>query len=116
MLTECTSKRVSTPQKHSAIPEEISCIDKFPRPGQVRLFSKSAHAQRAIMISSARLDVSVAGFRASGPYAKHHDVISRSGDLDCLAESSAVLGRISDDVIGGKQTEHRIGILTKQKK
>src|SRR5258708_32067749 len=100
MLMECISKRVSTPQKHSAVPEEIARIDKFPRPGQVWLFCKSAHTQRAIMISSARLDVSVAGFRASGPYAKYNDVISRSGNLDCSAESSAVLGRTSDDVIG----------------
>src|ERR1700746_3225589 len=108
MLTKRISKRVSTPQKHSTVPEEIACIDKFPRPGQARLFCKAAPPQRAIVISSTRLDVSVAGFGANGPYAKYNDVISRSGNLDCSAESSAVLGRIGDDVIGGKQTEHRI--------
>src|SRR6266853_5420043 len=116
MLTERISKRLSTPQKHPTVPEEIARINKFPCPGQVRLFCKSTHSQRAITIFSARLNVSVACFRASGPDAKHHDVVSRCGDLDCSADSSAVLGLISDDVSGGKQTEHRIGILTKQKK
>ncbi len=68
------------------------------------------------MIRSPRLNVSVAGFGASRADAEHNDVVSRGGGLDPSAESRAILGRVGDDVIRGKQAEHRIGIVTKQEK
>ncbi len=68
------------------------------------------------MIGCTGLDVAVAGFGASRTDAEHHDVFSRPGDLNSSAESSAVLRKVGDDVVGGKQTKHRIGIMTEQEK
>ena len=84
---------------------------------EIRLFGEAADAQRAVRrIRRTGLDISVAGFGASRADAEHNDVFSGSGDLDSPAESRAILSRIGDDVIGGKQAKHRLGIVTKQKK
>ena len=68
------------------------------------------------MIGRTGLNIAVAGFWASRADAEHNDIFSRRGNLDSFVESSAVLGGIGDDVIGGKKTDHRIGIMTQQKK
>src|ERR1019366_6094032 len=116
MLEQRVRERVGAPQEHAAVPEVVARVEKLPGSGEIRLFGEAAHAQEALLIGRTSFDISVAGFGASRADAEHNDVFSRGGNLDSCAESSAVLGRVGDDVIGGKQTEHRIGIVTEQKK
>src|SRR5580704_15973285 len=89
-------------------------FEKPPGQAEIRLFGEAADAQRAIVIRRTGLDIAIAGLGASRADAEHNHVFSDSGNLDSSAESSPVLGRTGDDVIGGKQTEHRLGIVTKQ--
>src|SRR5580658_458459 len=66
------------------------------------------------MIFSSCFDIAVACFRAGRTDAEDDDIFSCGGDLDPSAESRAVLSGLGDHVVGGKQTEYRVGILTKQ--
>src|SRR5258707_3182716 len=91
-------------------------VEKPPGQAEIRLFGESADAQRAMVIRRTGLDIAIAGFGASWADAEHNDIFSRNGDLDSSAESRAVLGRMGNALMEGKQTDHRLGIVTKQKK
>src|ERR1700692_1082219 len=90
VLSQCIGKRVGAPQKHSAVPKEIARIKKLLCPRQIRLLSKTSHPQRTVSISSAGLNIAVAGFRASGTDAEHDDVISGRGNLNPRGKRGAI--------------------------
>src|ERR1700677_167563 len=66
------------------------------------------------MILGSCFDIAVACFRAGRTDAEDDDIFSCGGDLDSSAEGRAVLSGLGDHVVGGKQTEYGVRILTKQ--
>ena len=59
----------------------------------------------------AGLDVAVAGLGASRLNAQHYNVVARLGHGNALLQRLEEARLVGDDVIGGKDTQHRIGIL-----
>src|ERR1700674_4798461 len=128
MLAQRVRECVGAPEKHAAVPEVVARVEKLPGQAKIRLLREAAHAQRQSPLAIERallgrsslgrtgFNIAIAGFGASRADAEHNDVFSRCGNLDSFGESSAVLGGVVDDVIGGKQTKHRLGIVAKQEK
>ena len=59
----------------------------------------------------AGLDVAVAGFGAGGLDAQHHDVVAGGGHGDALLQRLEEARLVGDHVVGGKDAQHRVGIL-----
>src|SRR5208282_136433 len=116
MLSQSVRQRVGAPEKHAAVPEIIAGAEKLTGRCQVRLFREAAHAQGMLVGLLPDLYISVAGFRTHSADAEYDNIFSGGGNLDSAVESRAVCGGIGDYVVGGKQTEHGVGFVTKQKK
>ena len=59
----------------------------------------------------AGLDVAVAGLGAGRLNAQHHHVVAGGGHGDGLLQRLEEARLVGDDVVGGKDAQHRVGVL-----
>ncbi len=59
----------------------------------------------------AGLNVAIAGFRARWLNAQHHNVVTGRGHGNAFLQRLQKARLVANDVVGGKNTKHRIGIL-----
>ena len=57
------------------------------------------------------LDVAVAGFGACRLNAQHHDVVAGGGHGDALLQRLEEAWLVGNHMVGGKDAQHRIGVL-----
>jgi hypothetical protein len=63
------------------------------------------------LVGVAGLDVAVAGFGAGGLNAQHHHVVAGRGHGDAPLQRLEKARLVGDHVIGGEDSQHRVGIL-----
>src|SRR5580698_2002025 len=100
-------ERARTPQKHAAIPVVVSGLQKFGGALGAWFLGEAPHAQSAVSSGGASFNVSVTSFGASRSNANDDNVGSRPGDSYAFLQELTIPGLISDDMIGGKHSNHR---------
>ena len=114
MLQQRVGQGAGAPQKHAAVPEIISGFHKVGGSRCVRLFRKAAHAKGFAIEGGASFDVTVANLGPRGTDPQDHNILARGRDLNSLLQYLAIPFFVGDYVVGGKQTNHGIGIALHQ--
>ena len=114
VFAHCIGEGSRTPQKHPAIPEVISSGNELGSGFHVGLFCKAAHVQGFSLKQRTRLDIPVARFGAVWTYPKHDNIRARRRNLNSSIERFEVAFLVRNHVVGRKQSEHCIRILTQQ--
>jgi hypothetical protein len=103
----CAPTTETCPSSSSSCPRP-----QTPRPVLVGLLDKAAHVQGGVVAGVVGgLDVAVAGFGAGRLNAQHHDVVAGGGHGDALLQRLQEARLVGDHVVGGKDAQHRIGVL-----
>ena len=112
VLADGVGQGARRPQKHARVPVVVARGHKLLGAVLVGLLDKAAHVQGGVVPGVvAGLDVAVAGFGAGGLNAQHHDVVAGGGHGNALLQGLEEARLVGDDVVGGKDAQHRIGIL-----
>jgi len=78
----------------------------------VGLLGEAAHVQGGVVAGQvAGLDIAVAGLGAGRLNAQHHHVVSGGGHRDAFLQRLEKARLVGDDVVRGKDAQHRLGIL-----
>src|SRR3954468_22648624 len=111
MFADGIGQSTRSPDKHAAVPQIISRVQKFSRFLRVRLFGESTHAKNAVRLF-AGLDVSVTSLRTGGLHAHDHDVLAGIRDLKRLVQILAEALFVADYMIGREHADDGLWILT----
>src|SRR5262249_7432023 len=105
MFTQSLAQSGCAPYKHAAVPVIVPGGDELLRALLVWLFREARDPEQLRIELVAGFDVTVAGLRARGLNAHHHDVAFLSRDLDGSPQDLMKLLLVVDDVIGGKNSD-----------
>src|SRR5207302_9600659 len=115
MLAKGVGQGSGAPQKHPAVPEIISCGHKRSRLFRVGLLGETADVEGLASEKTASLNISVAGFGAIRADADHYNILTRRRDLYSSFDSRAIVLFVRNHMIGGKHSNHRVGIFAQKK-
>ena len=112
MLADGVGQRPRRPEKHSRVPVVVAGGDELLGPVLIGLLDEAANVQRLVAGGKvAGLDVAVAGLGAGGLNTQHHNVVTGGGHGNALLQRLQKARLVGNDVVGGKDAQHRVGIL-----
>ena len=76
MLGQRVGQGPRAPQKHSAVPIEVSSSEKFLSALEIGFFREPAHMARITASQRSSFDVAVSSLGASGLDSQHHNVLA----------------------------------------
>ena len=103
------------PYEHAAVPEKISCPQKFDGAIELGFFGKAPHPQSAAH-RFAGFNIPVPGLGPGRIDSHDDDVFTRRRNCHCLRQIAPEAAPVADDVVGGKHADDGFRVLPEEQK
>ena len=112
VLADGVGQGAGRPQEHSGVPVVVAGGNKLFGAVLVGLFDEAAHVESGVVLGQvAGFDVAVAGLRARGLDAQHHDVFAGCGHGDAFLQGLEETRLVGDHMVGRKNAQHRVWVF-----